>query len=90
MTPSPTGPSENGRRAHWTDWARFLHRWGFDEVATFLLTGLGPVNPLIAQLLHAGRTPGNPNSSWQALADLLEDPEETRAFAAFLRQEKDH
>ena len=57
-------------------------------VAAFL-EAIGPLNLLGAQIIYVGQPLLDlvlPESHLNALADLLENPEETRAFTKFLRQ----
>lgn len=77
-------------RAYWPTWAQFLHHRGMEDIAAGLFDSAGPLNVLLAQIMHAGKPflhQALPGGQWQALADLLEDPEESRSFAAFLREE---
>jgi hypothetical protein len=58
-----------------------------EPVATFL-EALGPLSIVLAQFVYIGepllgRSPANA----RALAQMLEDREEVRRFAAFLREE---
>lgn len=58
---------------------------------SFLLEGGGPLIPLAAQLVYLGQpflSGGNASRHLQALAELLEDREETLSFATFLREDK--
>lgn len=77
-------------RSFWPEWARFLHRWGISDLAALLLEAAGPLNIFLAQAVHAGRPflgPKLPDDRAQALASLFENPQESRSFAAFLREE---
>jgi len=77
-------------RSFWSEWAHFLHRWGLAELAGALLESAGPLNVLLAQLVYAGRPFLGQSVSedrLSALAVLFEDKEESRTFAAFLREE---
>lgn len=69
----------------WRVWAQILQRWGLREPAALLLESLGPFSILIAQFAYVAQ----PFFGSQAreLADLLEDPQQTHIFAAFLREE---
>lgn len=77
-------------RSFWPDWSRFLRQWGIAEFAAALLETASPLNLLIAQMVYAGRPL---LGSWinqerlMALAGLFEDRDESRAFAAFIREE---
>lgn len=74
----------------WPEWARFLQQWGMTEIVAALLEGAGPVNLLLAQAVFAGRPflgQALSPESQAALAQLLEDREESRSFAAYIREE---
>lgn len=70
----------------WGAWARFLQRWGLQGTASALLESAGPLNVLLAQLMYLGQ-PFLPRDHTQALGHMLENKQESRAFAAFLREE---
>ena len=77
-------------RAFWPEWARILQRWGVSDLAALLLDAAGPLNIILAQAVHAGRPflgQNIPDERIQALASLFENQEESRSFAAFLREE---
>jgi len=74
----------------WREWSRHLHHWGVQDKVATLIEAAGPLNLLASQLLYlfqpfagAGAT-----SRWQALAEMLENEEESQQFAAFLREEE--
>jgi hypothetical protein len=73
----------------WRDWARNLHRWGMEQGAAALLEAAGPLTTLLAQVVYLGQpvlgrlvSP----ASMAALAAMLEEPAQTKAFAEFLRE----
>jgi hypothetical protein len=75
----------------WHIWARTLHRWGVSHLAASLLDAAGPVTLLGAQAVYLGQPLLRgiiPATHLNALAGLLEDGAQTRAFAAFLREEQ--
>jgi hypothetical protein len=72
-------------RPHWSAWANQLHRLKLDAIAAWLLEAGAPVTLLGAQALFVARPFLGPQS--EALAHLLEEENEVRAFAAFLREE---
>jgi hypothetical protein len=72
-------------RPHWSDWANQLHRLKLDAIAAWLLEAGAPVTLLGAQALFVARPFLGTQS--EALAHLLEEENEVRAFAAFLREE---
>jgi hypothetical protein len=51
------------------------------------LDAAGPLSILAAQLIYLSQPFAGRSSSWQAFAHLLENKEESRSFAAFLREE---
>ena len=74
----------------WKRWAHLLQRWGLQNVASFLLEAGGPINILAAEMIYLGQPFLNravPSSQLQALADLFEDRDQAKQFAAFLREE---
>jgi len=51
------------------------------------LDAAGPLSILAAQLIYLSQPWVGQNNSLQAFAHLLENKEESRSFAAFLREE---
>jgi hypothetical protein len=77
--------------SYWTEWAQFLQRWGLDSAAAEVLDGGAPVNLVLAQFLYLGQPllgSAAKLEKWQALGQLLENQDESRQFAAFLRKEE--
>ena len=77
-------------RPDWTAWADFLRQRGLDGLAAWLLEAAGPLTVLGAQFLYLGGPllrPAVPPTQLNLLAALLEDPEQARSFAAYLRRE---
>jgi hypothetical protein len=77
---------------YWSNWAHFLQRIGLQQIAAGLLEAAGPLAWFAAQLVYVGQPfldGSQPGGQWQALARLLESQEESRSFAAFLREEED-
>ena len=75
----------------WEDWAGLLHRWGLEEIIAWLLEATAPVNLVGAQLVYIGQPLLDsfvPGEHTDALAHMLEEPSETRAYIAFLREVK--
>lgn len=73
----------------WPAWLETLHRWGLENFAAWLLEALGPVNLVGAQLVYLGQPVAEAffsNEDLQALAHLLEHPQEAQAFVRFLRE----
>jgi hypothetical protein len=77
------------QRTYWSQWADFLRRWGMEGLAAWLLEAGAPLAPVGAQLLYAGQPLFGPSSrgSFTALAEMLEDDDESQDFLAFLRGE---
>jgi hypothetical protein len=75
-------------RVFWSEWAETLRVRGIDGFVAWILEAAGPLNILGAQLLYIAR-PLIFNPSWdqraQAVAHLLEDEEESRAFIEYLK-----
>jgi HEAT repeat protein len=77
-------------RSFWPSWAHFLQQWGLAEVAAVLLEAASPLHVFLAQMVYAGRPFLGQTASEErvsALANLLESQEESRSFAAFIREE---
>jgi hypothetical protein len=74
-------------RAYWPAWINFLHHMGLDGFAVWLLEAGGPVNVIGAQLLYVGQpfVSSSVSDGMRALANLLEQEDESRAFAALLK-----
>ena len=78
-------------RSFWEGWARTLQRWGLDEIVSALLEASGPLTIFLAQIVYTGQPFLRglvPGERLRALAELFEDPEESRSFANFLREER--
>jgi hypothetical protein len=78
-------------RSSWEAWARNLQRWGVREFVAALLDAAGPITILLAQLIYVGQPLMQgiiPGDRMQALARLFDNPEESRSFATFLREER--
>jgi hypothetical protein len=74
----------------WQTWAEKLNRWGIGDFVAALLEAAGPLTLMGAQVIYFGKPfMGDiiPARHLEALTDLLEDPGQTRAFTAFLREE---
>lgn len=74
----------------WPEWAHFLQHTGLAEIVASLLSSAGPLTVFLAQVMYAGRPLlGQMGSSerFDALIQLFEDQEESRSFAAFIREE---
>ena len=70
----------------WAEWADTLERFKIKTLSAWLLEVGEPLMPIGAQMLYIGQ-PFLNRDSVNNLARLLEDKEEVRAFAIFLRKE---
>lgn len=72
--------------ANWVKWSETLSRFGLKNLVGWLLETGEPFTLVGAQMIYFGQ-PFLNNDKANNLAAFLEDQEETRAFAAFLRKE---
>jgi hypothetical protein len=75
---------------YWSKWVLFLQRWGLGKMAAFFLDAGGPIRILAAQAIYIGQPFLHQAVSaehLEALANLLEDQELAKEFAAVLREE---
>lgn len=75
---------------YWRAWGRLLQRYKLNEMAASLLEAAGPltiVGAQVAYLLQPFFSNGARVQEWQSLTRLLENPEEGKIFATFLRTE---
>ena len=73
----------------WQFWNRSLHRWGVQHLVASVLEAVGPLSLVGAQFVYLGQpllSAALPAEHLDALARLLEDPLQSRAFAAYLRE----
>ncbi len=80
----------SARHPFWPSWAQFLQRNRLNRVAASLIEAAGPFAFVGAQAIYLTQPligPGEPGNQWQALAELLENRDELRNFATFLREE---
>lgn len=81
--------AESGIMRNWRTWGAFLRQHKLDGLVAWLLEALGPFTLVFAQCLYVGLPflrPTVSQSQLDALADLLEDAQEVRAFVAFLKE----
>jgi hypothetical protein len=78
----------NSQRANWPEWIEALRRRGLDGFAAWLLEAGGPVNIIGAQLLYISQPfiGSQAGDGIRLVANLLEEEDEARAFAALLRR----
>ncbi len=73
----------------WRVWANRAHRWGIGDWTATLLEAIGPLSVLGAQAVYLANpllSPLFPKGHLDALANLLEEPEQAQAFSALLRE----
>jgi hypothetical protein len=73
----------------WQIWADRLKDWGMSEFAASVLEATGPINLVGAQLVYISQPVLDgifPARHLNALASLLEEPEQTEAFVKSLRE----
>ena len=75
-------------RVYWPEWIDALRSRGLDGFAAWLLEAGGPIHIVGAQLLYLGQpfVSNQAGDGIRALASLLEQEDEARAFAARLRR----
>lgn len=74
----------------WYLWARTLQNWGLRSFAARLLEATAPVHVLGAQLVYVGQPLLGVFFSQEHVrfaAEVLERPDETRAFVRFLLED---
>jgi hypothetical protein len=77
----------------WYSWSDSLQRWGFQDIACFLLSSSGPLKLFLAQLALVVQPLFLSNISkdeFSALIELLEDSQECHRFVCFLSEEGLH
>lgn len=74
-------------QAHWPTWMDSLRRQKLDGLAIWLLEAAAPLHIIAAQILYVGQPLASPQAGLQmnALARLLEQEDESRTFAAYLK-----
>jgi hypothetical protein len=73
-------------RADWSHWAESLRRFKLDGLASWMLEAGAPLTVLGAQALYISQ-PFVGGKELNSFAQMLEEEEETQAFARFLRGE---
>jgi hypothetical protein len=74
----------------WKKWAQSLQRNHLKGFALTLLEGVGPLKMVLSQVMLS-TTPfvgGSRREDWQAFAEMLENDQDSKRFAATLREEK--
>jgi hypothetical protein len=73
-------------RSEWSKWAESLRRLKLDGFAAWLIEAGGPLTVLGAQAVYMSQ-PFIGGNKLNSLAQMLEEDEETQAFARYLRGE---
>lgn len=71
-------------------WAGLLRGWGVHQVAAALLEASGPLKVVGAQLVYLSQPVLGgflDDGSLTTLAEMLEKPDQTKTFIAFLRKD---
>lgn len=71
-------------------WAGLLQGWGIHQVAAALLEAAGPLNVVGAQLVYISQPVLNgllDEGSLSSLANMLEEPDQTKTFIQILRED---
>ena len=79
----------NNDQQIWQVWHETLQQWRLDDLTALILDALGPLNLLGAQVVYFSQPflgKVLPEGHWDALANVLENPAQTKAFSTFLRQ----
>ncbi len=74
----------------WLQWAKMLHRWGFDRLGYLLLAEFGSLAILLAQgiyLVEPMLQPHKARETLRALGELLEDEGNRDWFAHLLEEQ---
>ncbi|MHC1740340.1 MAG: hypothetical protein AB9897_04435 [Anaerolineaceae bacterium] len=79
-------------REYWPQWAQKLQHHPLKGFLLTFLEGSGSLKLILGQFMLAGMVFVNPTASdrWLAVAEILEDDSESRAFAALLQEENIH
>jgi hypothetical protein len=80
---------ETAKRQIWELWASKLHVLGLRELFASLLEASSPLHLIAAQLVYISEpvVQGSPiKQHFDALAPILGEPHETKAFIAYLRE----
>jgi hypothetical protein len=74
----------------WSNWSEKIHELKLTGITLTLLEGAGPFRFILSQGLFAFLpfVSTNTSSSWKAFAQMLENPDDTRSFAGYLREER--
>lgn len=73
----------------WSEWVQKLQQRGYSSWVAALLEGAGPLTTIGAQAIYFTQPVLRgivPENQLDAIAHLLEDPEKTKKFAAWLKE----
>ncbi len=90
--PSLTRKISSNEKTDWGKWARQLQRWGLAPFAAAFLESGGAFATLGAQSLYVAQPlldAWMPPKTLRAIAEMMEDPEQSAAFAQALRETKE-
>lgn len=73
-------------RKNWSQWAESLRRFKLDGIASWFLEAGSPLTLLSAHILYISQ-PFLGGKQIESIAHMLEEDEETQAFATYLRGE---
>ena len=71
----------------WKKWAKMLQRWGLQEITAVVLDAVKPLNILGAQVVYLVQPVFKQLAAkdhLEALANMLENPNQTQAFISLL------
>ena len=71
----------------WSHWAETLRRFKLDGLASWLFEAGAPLTVLGAQVLYVSQ-PFLGGKEWNSFAHMLEEDDETQAFARYLHGEE--
>jgi hypothetical protein len=74
---------------YWSEWVQKLQHNPLKGLYLTFLEGTGPLRLIFGQFMLAGAVFINPTATekWLAVAEMLEDEDQSKAFAALLREE---
>jgi len=74
----------------WQSWARTIHRWGIENLVAAFLEAAGPLTTIGAQIIYLSqpylKSIIQPEQLL-ALSSMLDEPQQTRKFIHYLREE---
>lgn len=78
-------------QSQWQQWAHFLQRYSLRAFVADLIDSAGPANLFLAQMVYLSQPflrSALPEIQLKVMAEILENPSESRKFAAYLREEE--